>query len=86
MKRILLCTFMALQVADALTTEQVIARGGWEASPVEVWAMNHFGVWWPVPKLVLMLACTLVMCRWPVRYVLLSVALMGVVVINNVMQ
>jgi hypothetical protein len=85
-KRILLLAFVVLQLADVFTTQQVLAAGGWEANPVGVWAMTIFGPWWPVPKLVLMLACALVMTRWRTRYVAPAVVLIAVVVLNNSIQ
>ena len=85
-KRILLLAFVLLQVADVLTTRQVLAAGGWEANPAVAWAMTNFGPWWPVPKLALMIACVFVMTRWRARYVAPAVALMAVVVLNNAIQ
>jgi hypothetical protein len=85
-KRILLLVFVVLQLADVFTTRQVLAAGGWEANPLCVWAMTIFGPWWPVPKLVLMLACALIMTRWRTRYVAPAVVLIAVVVLNNSIQ
>ena len=85
-KRLLLLAFVLLQIADVLTTWQVLAAGGWEANPVVVWAMTAFGSWWPVPKLAFMLACALFMTRWRTLYIAPAVVLMSVVVVNNAMQ
>jgi Domain of unknown function (DUF5658) len=85
-KAILLAAFAALQVADVITTNHVLAHGGWEANPFEIWAMTHLGPYWWLPKLVVMGVCTLAMTRWPLRYVVPAVALMAVVVTSNAMQ
>ncbi len=82
-KAILLAVFAALQVGDVMTTQQVLAHGGWEANPLGVLAMARFGAYWPIPKLALMAACLLLMVRWKPRYVAPFVGLMGVVVANN---
>ena len=41
--RALVVAFLALQVADVLTTQRVLAAGGWEGNPTMVWTMAHFG-------------------------------------------
>jgi hypothetical protein len=78
-----LVLFGFLQVVDVLTTDRVLARGGWEGNPLQELAQTHLGSMWWVPKLVLMLACVFVMARWKPRYVMPLVALMTVVVSNN---
>ena len=80
-----LVLFGFLQVVDVLTTDRVLARGGWEGNPVQALAQAYLGSMWWAPKLVLMLACVLVMTRWKPRYVVPFVALMAVVVSNNVL-
>jgi hypothetical protein len=42
-KATLLATFGALQIADVITTKQVLDNGGWEANPLEVLAMALLG-------------------------------------------
>jgi hypothetical protein len=83
LKAILLAAFGALQIADVITTNRVLANGGWEANPLGVWAMAHLGNYWAIPKLALMAVCGAVMIRWKPRHVAPLVALMGVVVANN---
>lgn len=82
-KVILLAVFGALQIADVMTTQRVLAGGGWEANPLGVLAMAHLGTYWPIPKLALMAACLVLMFRWKPSYVAPFVGLMGVVVANN---
>jgi len=86
MKPILLLTFMGLQILDVLSTELVLAKGGWESNPLGVWAIANMGAWWWLPKLAVVLVCTLVMTRWPVRYIAPAVALMAIVVVSNLIQ
>jgi hypothetical protein len=78
-----LVLFGFLQVVDVLTTDHVLARGGWEGNPLQELAQTHLGSMWWTPKAVLMLACVFVMARWKSRYVIPLVALMAVVVSNN---
>lgn len=82
-KAILLAAFGALQIADVITTKRVLANGGWEANPLGIWAMDHLGTYWPIPKLALMTACAVCMFRWSPKYVAPFVALIGIVVANN---
>jgi hypothetical protein len=86
MKPILLLTFMGLQILDVLSTNLVLANGGWEANPFEVLAIANMGVWWWLPKLAVMLVCALVMSRWRLPFVVAAVALMSVVVVSNLIQ
>lgn len=79
----LITAFVLLQFADVITTKTVIARGGWEVNPFEVYAMAHFGAWWPLAKLGPMLVAAALMVRWDVRAVGILVAIMGIVVLNN---
>ena len=78
-----LMMFGVLQVVDVLTTNRVLARGGWEGNPLQELARAHLGSMWWAPKLALMLACVFVMAHWKPRYVMPFVALMAVVVSNN---
>jgi Domain of unknown function (DUF5658) len=82
-KTTLLAAFGALQIADVVTTERVLAHGGWEGNPIGIFAMALLGTYWPIPKLVLMAVCVACMIRWKPRYVAPLVALMGLVVTNN---
>ena len=61
----LISAFIALQVADVLTTQHVLAFGGFEANPLGAWAMDHCGAWWPLAKLAPMALVAVVMMRWP---------------------
>lgn len=45
----LLAAFIALQIADAITTYLVINKGGYEKNPVVAWGMKQIGL---VPALV----------------------------------
>jgi hypothetical protein len=85
-KPILLLTFMGLQILDVLSTNLVLAKGGWEANPFELFAIADLGFWWWLPKVAVMLVCTFVMSRWHLRFVAAAVALMSVVVISNLLQ
>jgi hypothetical protein len=78
-----LVLFGILQVVDVLTTQRVLARGGWEGNPLQELAQTHLGSMWWAPKLVFMSYCVFVMARWKPRYVMPLVALMAVVVSNN---
>ena len=82
-KLTLLIAFAALQIADIVTTKSVLAQGGWEANPLQLWSMAQFGDYWPVPKLIMMAICMIFMFRWNAKRVVPLVALMGVVVANN---
>jgi hypothetical protein len=58
---VLISAFVALQIADVLTTQHVLAAGGFEANPLEVWAIEQFGAWWPLAKLAPMALVAVVM-------------------------
>jgi len=83
LKLALLIAFAVLQIADVVTTQRVLAQGGWEANPLQLWSMSHFGDYWPVPKLILMAICMSFMFRWKPKHVAPFVVLMAVVVANN---
>ena len=74
MKPILLLIFMGLQILDVLSTNLVLANGGWEANPLGVWRIRTWAWWW-LPKLAVMLVCTLVMSRWRLRFVVAAMAI-----------
>ena len=86
MTRAIPLTFVALQVADILSTNHVLAAGGWEANPAMVAAMSTLGAWWWLPKLVVMIGVALLMTRWRPRYAAIATGLMGLVVLNNLIQ
>jgi hypothetical protein len=44
-KAALLGAFCALQIADVITTKQVVDNGGWEANPLGVLAMALLGTY-----------------------------------------
>ena len=82
-KATFMAAFCALQIADVFTTQRVLGNGGWEANPLGVLVMDHFGPYWPIPKLALMAVCAVVMMRWQLKHLIPLVALMGLVVANN---
>jgi hypothetical protein len=84
-KAILFATFCILQVLDVITTNRVLANGGWEANPFQIWSMAHFGSYWPIPKFALMALCAIWMVRWNTKSVAPLVGFVGVVVANNVL-
>jgi uncharacterized membrane protein len=85
-KATLLAAFGALQIADVITTKRVLDNGGWEANPLGVMAMTVLGTHWPILKLALMAVCMVCMIRWKPRHVAPFVALMALVVANNVLS
>ena len=82
----LISAFVALQVADVLTTQHVLAAGGFEANPLVAWTMDHCGAWWPLVKLAPMALVTIVMTRWRPRYIAPGVVLMAAMVASNAVQ
>jgi hypothetical protein len=86
LRRALLAGFIALQVLDCVSTNRVLAAGGWEANPVEVASQVALGAYWWAPKLIVMCGCAFVMRRWHWVYIAMAVLLMAVVVFNNYMQ
>ena len=85
MKRTLLAAFVLLQVCDVLSTNAVLASGGWEANPLEVAAQTSLGAVWWLPKLALMCGLAVLMRRWPTGYVVIPVVFSAIVVGNNLM-
>jgi len=47
---VITAVLLALQVADVLTTNRVLARGGREVNPLMALAMRRLGRLWWVPK------------------------------------
>jgi hypothetical protein len=82
-KRILLLTFVLLQLGDVFTTSSVLAAGGREANPVMAAAMASLGSLWWLPKMAVALACVVMLVQGRTRYIAAGVALMSVIVINN---
>ena len=82
----LISAFVVLQVADVLTTQHVLAAGGFEANPLVAWAIEHRGAWWPLIKLAPMALVAVVMTRWRPRYIAPAVALMAAMVASNAVQ
>ncbi len=82
-KRILLLTFVLLQLADVFTTNSVLAAGGREANPLMAAAMSNCGSLWWAPKLAVALACALIFLKGRTRYVAAGVAWMSVVILIN---
>lgn len=85
-KPTLLLLFAVLQILDVISTNRVLAAGGWEANPAMVAAQAHLGAWWWLPKLTGMGVVALVMARWPLRFVAIATGVMGLVVVNNLSQ
>ena len=59
-----LLTFLALlaaQIADVVTTNRVLAKGGRELNPVMRWIMDKTGDQWAVVKVVLALIVAVVL-------------------------
>lgn len=52
MEPVLIAYIMA-NLADIVSTNKVLRRGGRELNPVMRWAMEKFGKFWVVPKLAL---------------------------------
>ena len=84
-KRILLLTFVLLQLTDVFTTNSVLAAGGSEANPVMAAAMATCGSFWWLPKLAIALTCTLmfILVQGRTRYAVAAVALTSVAVLIN---
>ena len=82
-KRILLLTFLLLQLGDVFTTSTVLAAGGHEANPVMAAAMASCGSLWWLPKMAIALTCAVVLVQGRTCYVAAGVALMSVIVLNN---
>jgi Domain of unknown function (DUF5658) len=55
-KRMMLMLFVAVQLADVVTTDHALAIGALEVNPFMAWAQASLGQWWWFPKM--MIACT----------------------------
>ena len=82
-KAALIAAFAVLQVLDVITTNRVLANGGWEGNPLGALAIAFFGGYWAVPKLALVALCATFMVRWKPKHIAPLVILMGIVVANN---
>ncbi len=82
-KRIMLLTFILLQLTDVLTTNSLMAAGGRELNPVMAAAIANCGSFWWLPKLVVALICALIFVQGRTRYVAAGAALASVAVLIN---
>src|SRR5208283_3208048 len=65
-KRSLIGAFVALQIADILSTENALARhAGVEQNALMALAQDHLGSLWWGPKLAVALACAVIMAQFP---------------------
>ena len=83
--RLWLALFVALQIADILTTNHALARPGvWEANPLMAWSQAELGAFWWVPKLAvvayLSLSASFLRRRWPMIF---AVSVSGLCVLGN---
>jgi hypothetical protein len=82
---LLLLLFIALQVADIVTTNHALAvPGSWEANPVMAAFQSRLGSLWWLPKAAvvawIVVAATRIRRRWPMIF---AVTYCGVVVVLN---
>jgi hypothetical protein len=82
----LLILFVALQIADIVTTNHALrVPGMWEANPLMAWSQAQLGAIWWVPKLVvvayLCVAATCLRRRWPIVF---AVSVSGLCVLGNI--
>src|SRR5271169_5681469 len=81
-----LALFVALQIADILTTNQALAVPGvWELNPLMAISQAKLGAAWWVPKLgvvaYLCVAATFIRRRWPIIF---AVSVSGLAVLGNI--
>ena len=81
-----LALFLALQIADIVTTNHVLRIPGiWEANPLTAWAQSKLGAAWWLPKLAvaayLCAAATFLRRRWPIVF---AVSVSGLCVLGNI--
>jgi hypothetical protein len=82
---LLLALFVALQLADIVTTNHALTVPGvWELNPLMAMSQAKLGAAWWVPKLAvvtyLCLAATLMRRRWPIIF---AVSVSGLAVFAN---
>jgi len=80
-----LALFLALQIADIVTTNRALTLPGiWEANPLMAWAQAELGAAWWLPKLAvaayLCVAASFMRRRWPIVF---AVSISGLCVIGN---
>jgi Domain of unknown function (DUF5658) len=86
LKSALLCAFVALQVADVLTTNSFLAHASAvEGNPLMADAQASLGSWWWLAKLALVAGVTPILAPGRTRYAAAMVVLYGVTVVNNAM-
>jgi Domain of unknown function (DUF5658) len=81
-----LALFVALQIADIVTTNHALTIPGiWEANPLMAWAQAELGAAWWLPKLAvvayLCVAATCLRRRWPMIF---AVSISGLCVLGNI--
>lgn len=81
-----LALFLALQIADIVTTNHALTIPGiWEANPLMAWAQAKLGAAWWLPKLAvaayLCLAATFLRRRWPIVF---AASVSGLCVLGNI--
>ena len=83
---VFLALFVALQIADILTTNQALAVPGvWELNPLMALSQAKLGPAWWLPKLAvvayLCLAATFMRRRWPIIF---AASVSGLAVLGNI--
>jgi hypothetical protein len=81
-----LALFLALQIADIVTTNHALRIPGiWEANPLTAWAQAKLDAAWWLPKLAvaayLCVAATFLRRRWPIVF---AVSVSGLCVLGNI--
>ena len=86
LKSALLCAFVALQVADVLTTNSFLAHASAvEGNPLMADAQASLGSWWWLSKLALVAGVTPILARGRTRYAAAMVVFYAFAVVNNAM-
>src|ERR1700757_4206775 len=83
---LILALFLALQIADVITTNRALTVPGvWEANPLMAWAQAELGAAWWLPKLAvagyLCVATAFMRRRWPIVF---AVSISGLCVLGNI--
>lgn len=60
---ILFVLFMSFQVADVVTTNEVLSKGGREVNPIAAWMMAQFGKHWWVPKVIIAIVAGVILAK-----------------------
>lgn len=76
--------YITAQIADILTTNAVLARGGYEKNPVVAALMSIFASWWPYWKacLAILAACIMQYFGRP-EYILVVGGITAAFAMNN---